>query len=408
VGQQLQKSPPLQPRRNPSPPGEVVLNNSAASVESPSSPAEQPSELLTTVPRRESATLSHLGNSDPPVTRETGSSANHNQNLVPIPTENHSDASLHALSLNMDGISADEPAGEQSSFFDPNEIQRANPDPGTSDVDPRSAEASTTISDTPVPRELVQGVWNLNQANGSNVPPEQYLPNSESGQWVYLDAFNERDNFEAGPRGVNLMGNSYSHVSHQEADSMDFDFSTLFSHIALPFVADVSMSDHLFNLASPAMNNAGTPQTGTGNRRQMFFPVQLPDRPSPSSTESARNLSGPWSQSSGDFGGPLAAGLPIDDLTYETIETEVRECLTPYQQPFTLPSASKLRQLTVSYFSSFHYHFPILHSHTLTTEPIYTPLLLAIAAIGALYRLNRVTATALWRAGQALIEDVRI
>lgn len=77
--------------------------------------------------------------------------------------------------------------------------------------------------------------------------------------------------------------------------------------------------------------------------------------------------------------------------------------LPPDQSNFRLPSAVALQKCVRTYVEAFHVHIPIFHFHTIDLESMPSPLLLAICAIGALYRLERKIAASLYlKADQAL------
>jgi hypothetical protein len=61
-----------------------------------------------------------------------------------------------------------------------------------------------------------------------------------------------------------------------------------------------------------------------------------------------------------------------------------------------IPSASILEKCLRAYFDAFHIHFPLLHIPTMDLEHTPSVLILAICAIGALYRLQRRTASLLY------------
>jgi len=73
------------------------------------------------------------------------------------------------------------------------------------------------------------------------------------------------------------------------------------------------------------------------------------------------------------------------------------------QGNFRLPSAVALQKCVRTYVEAFHVHYPMFHLHTFDLETTPSPLLLAICAIGALYRLERKIAASLYsKADQAL------
>jgi hypothetical protein len=54
-----------------------------------------------------------------------------------------------------------------------------------------------------------------------------------------------------------------------------------------------------------------------------------------------------------------------------------------------VPSATVIQSCVRSYFERFHIHHALFHPHTFNLNQMANPLVLAICAIGALYRLDR-------------------
>ncbi|KAK7897227.1 hypothetical protein LTR67_005116 [Exophiala xenobiotica] len=82
----------------------------------------------------------------------------------------------------------------------------------------------------------------------------------------------------------------------------------------------------------------------------------------------------------------------------------------PHEQMsnFRLPSAPALQKCIRTAVDAFHVHVPIFHLQTMDFASAPSPLLLAICAIGALYRLERKIAAALYlKAEQALSASSR-
>ncbi|KAL2411615.1 hypothetical protein ABEF92_005097 [Exophiala dermatitidis] len=76
-------------------------------------------------------------------------------------------------------------------------------------------------------------------------------------------------------------------------------------------------------------------------------------------------------------------------------------------QGFRLPGITALQKCLGTYVDSFHVHMPIFHLQTLKLSSTPSPLLLAVCAIGALYRLERKVAASLYlMADQALCATV--
>lgn len=62
---------------------------------------------------------------------------------------------------------------------------------------------------------------------------------------------------------------------------------------------------------------------------------------------------------------------------------------------FELPTATTLQKWLRTYLEAFHVHFPFIHFPSLDLEATPSPLILAICAVGALYRLERAGAVSL-------------
>ena len=74
---------------------------------------------------------------------------------------------------------------------------------------------------------------------------------------------------------------------------------------------------------------------------------------------------------------------------------------------FRLPTAAALQKCIRTYVDAFHVHLPIFHLQTMDLETAPSPLILAICAIGAQYRLERKVSAALYlKADQALAAAV--
>lgn len=59
----------------------------------------------------------------------------------------------------------------------------------------------------------------------------------------------------------------------------------------------------------------------------------------------------------------------------------------------SVPPATVIQNCVRRYFEKFHIHHTLFHPHTLNLEQLESPLMLAICAIGALYRLDRKLST---------------
>ncbi|KPI35705.1 uncharacterized protein AB675_1235 [Cyphellophora attinorum] len=89
-------------------------------------------------------------------------------------------------------------------------------------------------------------------------------------------------------------------------------------------------------------------------------------------------------------------------LFSDTMRTKLLEDICSRQakaspsDTFRLPSASALQSCLRTYVDAFHIHLPILHLQSFDFTKVPSPLVLALCAIGALYRLERRVAATLY------------
>ena len=97
----------------------------------------------------------------------------------------------------------------------------------------------------------------------------------------------------------------------------------------------------------------------------------------------------------------------VDDEIHSMILKDIEKRLSHEQlKDFNMPNAESLQRFLVSYLSCFHRHYPILHLPSLDLLNAPSPLILAMCAIGALYRLSRKTAKDLWFWANKMVELV--
>jgi hypothetical protein len=94
--------------------------------------------------------------------------------------------------------------------------------------------------------------------------------------------------------------------------------------------------------------------------------------------------------------------LVVTEQTRANLLKDLSSRLPP-DPAFRLPTATALQKCVRTYVDAFHVHLPIFHLHTMDLAQTPSPLVLAICAIGAQYRLERKVAAALYvKADQAL------
>jgi hypothetical protein len=240
-----------------------------------------------------------------------------------------------------------------------------------------------------------QGVHQTAQFQSSNTR-RSTLPNATSPaesqgsrQWQSESLFNvdgygvtiEGTESARGPQAENLF-------AHQQSGDIDF-FALLSSstpQMDLDFSALTSQLDYDHSIPQQSWGTLDSP------------PLELPLQ--------ADRMSATRSETSQTPGADPARVLPfIDDDIYANLQEEIRKHLPP-EIAFNLPAVLQLQQFIKCYISCFHNHFPILHFPSLVTKPLYAPLILAILAVGALYRLKRATAKELWVCAHAMVEPV--
>ncbi|RDL40262.1 uncharacterized protein BP5553_00241 [Venustampulla echinocandica] len=131
---------------------------------------------------------------------------------------------------------------------------------------------------------------------------------------------------------------------------------------------------------------------------EMYSPQSRSDNLQMSKLSS--QINGPESQgsvcSADHFSSPKKTGrnttpsLVLNDRIRQLLLEDLEKHLSSGQsKTLKLPSTSLLQRFLSSYQSCFHQHYPILHLASLDLEQVPSPLILAICAIGALYRLER-------------------
>lgn len=96
--------------------------------------------------------------------------------------------------------------------------------------------------------------------------------------------------------------------------------------------------------------------------------------------------------------------LVLDDMKWRSLKTDLKSRLSEEQMiSFVLPTSTSLQKCLRTYFDSVHVHLPLFHLHTLDLVGTPSPLILAMCAVGALFRLERKVAASLYaKADEAL------
>lgn len=86
--------------------------------------------------------------------------------------------------------------------------------------------------------------------------------------------------------------------------------------------------------------------------------------------------------------------LELDDETHAYLDIDMKNRLAPHlRQRFKLPIRNIMDRFLSSYLTCFHDHFPIIPVASLKLTNVPAPLVIAMCAIGALFRLDRKHAT---------------
>ncbi|KAF5844137.1 hypothetical protein GGP41_001050 [Bipolaris sorokiniana] len=99
-------------------------------------------------------------------------------------------------------------------------------------------------------------------------------------------------------------------------------------------------------------------------------------------------------------------GMPwiISNEVYNHIRTLLENYRFLYTASFLLPSKHTVCRYIEGYFSGFHAHLPFLHIPSVSFRTISPELILAILAVGALYRFQRRQSDQLYMAAYALVQ----
>ncbi|KAI3572708.1 hypothetical protein IWW34DRAFT_761803 [Fusarium oxysporum f. sp. albedinis] len=88
---------------------------------------------------------------------------------------------------------------------------------------------------------------------------------------------------------------------------------------------------------------------------------------------------------------------------YQHLAQQVASLANTIPHPFTFPLRHTLSRYLEGYFRGFHAHMPMFHAATLTLEGLGPELILALAAVGALYRFEHAKGIELYRVAKILI-----
>jgi hypothetical protein len=98
----------------------------------------------------------------------------------------------------------------------------------------------------------------------------------------------------------------------------------------------------------------------------------------------------------------------LNENIYHAIMASIRHQIPLTSDMEPLLSIRDMRQFLKCYLVCFHRHCPIIHLPSLNLEAVPCHLIMAMCAIGALYRLRRKTAHDLWQCANQMCEKVRV
>ena len=140
------------------------------------------------------------------------------------------------------------------------------------------------------------------------------------------------------------------------------------------------------------------------NSRLFFYPEEaLHHEISPAAPETSNGINQRLPRIIKHVSGKLPT-VVLDDTKRTLLKTDLESRLSEEQRAsIMLPTSTSLQKCLRTYFDSVHVHLPLFHLHTFELETTPSPLILAMCATGALFRLERQVAASLYaRANQAL------
>ena len=127
-----------------------------------------------------------------------------------------------------------------------------------------------------------------------------------------------------------------------------------------------------------------------GSRLPSIQPEEIPPRHNPTPKPKPRSIS------------------KVSPRCRECIAAQLHAFQNVVEDTFVLPSRHALSRYIAGYMTGFHEHYPVLHIPTLSLESASVELVLAIAALGAMYCREREHSVKLFQVGKAVaLERVR-
>ncbi|KAL3469556.1 fungal-specific transcription factor domain-containing protein [Aspergillus californicus] len=157
---------------------------------------------------------------------------------------------------------------------------------------------------------------------------------------------------------------------------------------------------------TPQIGSAGS-QSGPRSQHQSprASPVPFHSR-LPSLEPSPRLVDGTDLQHNGGFAEDESAYVrpwTVSAESYREISQNLDSFTAIFPSSFLLPSRHILSRYLEGYFRYLHHHLPFLHAPTFSAATVVPELLLALAAVGALYKFEHARGYRLYEASQAIV-----
>lgn len=220
------------------------------------------------------------------------------------------------------------------------------------------------------------------------------------------------DEFENGEFSMSNSAQMLTQTNHEVASTHDSGFGSLLGTDASYIDFDFSVSNILFDSTSKMLldnsivnqwegsDYTGSVSTGTDH-------VESPIRKDSASVRADSGAKQPARLPSITKEKPKAINVSLMDETIYYLMTQDIEQRLPGCD-LRLPSMQSFNSFLKGYLYCFHKHFPILHLPHLEFGEVPNSLVLAMCAIGALYRQNRTAAKKLWLHADLMVESVCI
>ena len=198
---------------------------------------------------------------------------------------------------------------------------------------------------------------------------------------------------------------------HHNMGAEEFDLITMDSMALNNAALDADLSTYMDHYATSSWDSI----QGNSARHTLHTPFAMPESSSLPIEASAMNV-GMESPQSSDILLRMPSLLKetprrsldppiIEEDTYYAIMTSMKEYMPITAEMDPVLSLQDMQQYMKCYLVCFHRHCPVIHLPSLDLRAV-PGLVLAMCAIGALYRLRRKTAHDLWQCASNICEKV--